>query len=494
MSATPALADHLTDPELLKAHCLIGGQWIAAVADETQRVTSPLDGSEIARVPHLTLAGIRKAINAAHAAWPAWRALTAQARGELLKNWFDLILANQADLAFILTAEQGKPLVEAQGEIVYAASFVEWFAEEGKRVYGDTIPSPTEGTRIIVMKEPVGVSAAITPYNFPAAMVTRKVAPALAAGCPMIVKPASQTPLTALALGELAQRAGFPPGVLNIITGNARTIGTELTTNPRVRKLSFTGSTEVGRRLLANAAGNIQKVTLELGGNAPFIVLDDADLESAVEGALVSKYRNTGQTCVCTNRFFIQDGVYNAFAERLSAKVAELKVGNGFEEGVDQGPLIDTAALTKVRAHVGDAVEKGARTLIGGKSHPLGGTFFEPTVLSGVTPEMRICHEETFGPVAALIRFRDIDAMLHVANDSPFGLAGYLYGRDVGQIIKVAEGLEVGMVGVNTGLLSNAVAPFGGIKQSGIGHEGSRYGIEAYLELKYVCLGVNCAT
>ncbi|MEJ2638545.1 MAG: NAD-dependent succinate-semialdehyde dehydrogenase [Desulfosarcinaceae bacterium] len=493
MSAAPALAERLADPSLLKGHCLVGGHWVEAVAGETKRIASPLDGSEIARVPYLTLAGIRKAINAAHGAWPAWRALTAQARGDLLKSWYDLMMANQEDLATILTAEQGKPLAEARGEIAYAASFVEWFAEEGKRVYGDTIPSPSEGMRIIVMKEPVGVSAAITPWNFPAAMVTRKVAPALAAGCPMIVKPASQTPLTALALGELAQRAGLPPGVLNIITGNARNIGSELTANPLVRKLSFTGSTEVGRRLLADAAVNIQKVTLELGGNAPFIVLDDADLEAAVEGALVSKYRNTGQTCVCANRFFVQAGIYNAFAERLMAAVADLKVGSGFEEGVQQGPLIDTAALTKVRAHIGDAVEKGARVLVGGQTHALGGTFFQPTVLGDVTPAMRICHEETFGPVAPLIRFDNVDEMLQIANDSPFGLAGYLYGRDIERIVRVAEGLEVGMVGVNTGLLSSAVAPFGGVKQSGIGREGSRYGIEAYLELKYVCLNVNCS-
>jgi succinate-semialdehyde dehydrogenase/glutarate-semialdehyde dehydrogenase len=493
MTAAPVFTDRLADPGLVKRQCLIDGLWVDAVASETQRVTSPLDGSEIGRVPHLTLAGIRRAINAAHEAWPAWRALTAQVRGDLLKAWFDLIMANQEDLATILTAEQGKPLAEARGEIGYAASFVEWFAEEGKRVYGDTIPSPNEGTRILVMKEPVGVSAAITPWNFPAAMVTRKVAPALAAGCPIIVKPASQTPLTALALGELAQRAGLPPGVLNIITGNARTIGTELTTNPLVRKLSFTGSTEVGRRLLADAAVNIQKVTLELGGNAPFVVLDDADLDEAVAGALISKYRNAGQTCVCTNRFFVQAGIYNAFAERLTAAVADLKVGSGFEEGVQQGPLIDTAALTKVRAHIGDALGKGARVLVGGQSHALGGTFFQPTVLGNVTPAMRICHEETFGPVAPLIRFEDVDAMLKVANESPFGLAGYLYGRDIGRIFKVAEGLEVGMVGVNTGLLSNVVAPFGGVKQSGMGREGSRYGIEAYLELKYVCLKVNCS-
>jgi succinate-semialdehyde dehydrogenase/glutarate-semialdehyde dehydrogenase len=494
MPPAPALADRLTDPSLLKAHCLVGGRWLAAVADETQRVTSPLDGSEIARVPHLTLAGIRNAINAAHAAWPAWRALTAQARGDLLKAWYDLILDHQTDLATILTAEQGKPLTEAQAEIAYAASFVEWFAEEGKRVYGDTIPSPVEGTRIIVMKEPVGVCAAITPWNFPAAMVTRKVAPALAAGCPIVVKPASQTPLTALALGELAQRAGLPPGVLNIITGNAGTMGIELTTNPKVRKLSFTGSTEVGRRLLVNAAANIQKVTMELGGNAPFIVLDDADLDAAVEGALVSKYRNTGQTCVCPNRFFVQAALYNAFAERLSVRVAELKVGSGFEEGVSQGPLIDTAALTKIKAHIGDAVDKGARILTGGKPHALGGTFFQPTVLADVTPAMRICHEETFGPVAPLLRFDHISEALALANDSPYGLAGYLYGRDIGRIFEVAERLEVGMVGVNTGLLSNAVAPFGGVKRSGMGREGSRYGIEAYLELKYVCLGVNGTT
>ncbi|MDJ0781957.1 MAG: NAD-dependent succinate-semialdehyde dehydrogenase [Desulfosarcinaceae bacterium] len=489
MPAPPPLADQLVDIELLRGYCLIGGQWMAAIADETQRVTSPLDGSEIARVPHLTLAGIRKAINSAHAAWPAWRALTAQARGDLLMAWHRQILDHQEDLATILTAEQGKPLAEARGEIAYAATFVEWFAEEGKRVYGETIPSPTKGARLLVTKEPVGVSAAITPWNFPAAMVTRKVAPALAAGCPVIVKPASQTPLTALALGELAQRAGLPPGVLNIITGNARTIGEELTANPRVRKISFTGSTEVGRRLLADAARNIQKVTLELGGNAPFIVLDDADLEAAVEGALISKYRNTGQTCVCANRFFIQAGIYNAFAERFSAAVADLKVGSGFEEGVQQGPLIDPAALTKVRVHVEDALEKGARVLVGGERHDLGGTFYQPTVLTDVTPEMRICHEETFGPVAPLLRFDDIQAMLRTANDTPFGLAGYLYGRDIGRIFAVAEGLEVGMVGVNTGLISNAVAPFGGVKMSGIGREGSRHGIDAYLEMKYICLG-----
>lgn len=485
----PTLADQLTDPSLLKAHCLVGGRWVAAVADETQRVTSPLDGSEIARVPYLTLAGIRNAINAAHAAWPAWRALTAQARGDILKTWFDLIMANQEDLATIMTAEQGKPLTEARGEIAYAASFVEWFAEEGKRVYGDTIPSPTEGTRIFVLKEPVGVSAAITPWNFPAAMITRKVAPALAAGCPMIVKPASQTPLTALALGELAQRAGLPPGVLNIITGNARGIGRELTTNSRVRKISFTGSTEVGRRLLADAAFNIQKVSMELGGNAPFIVMDDADLDAAVKGALFSKYRNSGQTCVCANRFFVQAGIYNAFAESLSAAVAELKVGSGFDEGVNQGPLIDTAALTKVEAHVSDAINKGARVLTGGGSHPLGGTFFEPTVLADVTPTMRICHEETFGPVAPLLRFDTIPEVLQMANDSPFGLAAYLYGRDIGRVLEITEGLEVGMVGINTGLISSVAAPFGGVKQSGMGREGSRYGIEAYLEMKYVCLG-----
>jgi succinate-semialdehyde dehydrogenase / glutarate-semialdehyde dehydrogenase len=493
MPDAPALADRLADPSLLKSHCLVNGDWVEAVASETRRINSPIDGSEIARVPYLTLAGIRKAIHAAYEAWPAWRALTAQARADLLKAWYDLIMANQEDLANILTAEQGKPLAEARGEIAYAASFVEWFAEEGKRVYGDTIPSPSEGMRIIVMKEPIGVSAAITPWNFPAAMVTRKVAPALAAGCPMIVKPAGQTPLTALALGELAQRAELPPGVLNIITGNARAIGSELTANPMVRKLSFTGSTDVGRRLLADAAVNIQKVTLELGGNAPFVVLDDADLEEAVAGALVSKYRNSGQTCVCANRFFVQAGIYNAFAERLTAAVADLKVGSGFEAGVQQGPLIDTAALTKVRAHIGDAVDKGARVLVGGQSHPLGGTFFQPTVLGDVTPAMRICHEETFGPVAPLIRFDDIGEMLAIANDSPFGLAGYLYGRDIERIVRVAEGLEVGMVGVNTGLLSSAVAPFGGVKQSGIGREGSRYGIEAYLELKYICLNVNCS-
>jgi succinate-semialdehyde dehydrogenase/glutarate-semialdehyde dehydrogenase len=435
----------------------------------------------------------RRAIAAADAAWPAWRALTAKKRGAILRKWFELIVANADDLALLMTSEQGKPLSEARGEALYAASFVEWFAEEAKRTYGDVIPSPVASQRLVVLKQPIGVSAAITPWNFPCAMITRKVAPALAAGCPVVVKPAEQTPLTALALAELAARAGFPAGVFNIVTGSAASapvIGGELTSNPTVRKLSFTGSTEVGRLLMGQCAPTLKKISLELGGNAPFIVFDDADVDAAVEGAMASKYRNAGQTCVCANRLLVQEGVYEEFAQKLAAKVASLKVGAGTEEGAQQGPLIDAQALAKVEAHVADAVEKGARVLTGGRRHAKGGTFFEPTVLADVTPAMRCAREETFGPVAPLFKFKDEAEAIALANATEYGLAGYFYARDLARVWRVAEALEYGMVGVNVGLIANEVAPFGGVKQSGIGREGSKYGIEEYLETKYVCLSL----
>jgi succinate-semialdehyde dehydrogenase/glutarate-semialdehyde dehydrogenase len=452
-----------------------------------------LAGVWVVDVPDMGGAETRRAIAAADGAWPAWRSLSAKQRATVMRRWFDLMTANADDLALLMTSEQGKPLAEAHGEVLYAASFVEWFAEEGKRAYGDTMPSPDPKTRIVVLKQPVGVCAAITPWNFPAAMITRKVAPALAAGCTVVVKPAEQTPLTALALAELAQRAGFPPGVFNVVTGAAESaakIGGELTSNPIVRKLSFTGSTEVGRLLMAQCAPTVKKLSLELGGNAPFIVFDDADLDAAVTGAIASKYRNTGQTCVCANRLLVQDGVYEAFATKLAAKVAELKVGAGTEEGAAQGPLIDEQALAKVEAHIADALAKGARVLTGGKRHDRGGTFFQPTVLVDVTPEMRCAREETFGPVAPLFRFKTEADAVALANATEYGLAGYFFSRDIGRVWRVAEALEYGMVGVNTGVISNEVAPFGGVKQSGIGREGSKYGIEEYLEVKYVCMAV----
>ncbi|MBI4997405.1 MAG: NAD-dependent succinate-semialdehyde dehydrogenase [Rhodocyclales bacterium] len=481
----------LRDPKLLRDQAYVDGAWLGTAT--TFPVADPASGEVLARVAELGAAETRRAIEAANAAWPAWRRQTAKQRAAVLRQWFDLILANADDLALLMTREQGKPLAEARGEIAYGASFVEWFAEEGKRVYGDVIPSPAADRRLVVLKQPIGVCAAITPWNFPIAMITRKVAPALAAGCTVVVKPAEQTPLSALALAELARRAGFPPGVFNVVTGSAAAapvIGAELTSNPVVRKLSFTGSTEVGRLLMAQCAPTVKKVSLELGGNAPFIVFDDADLDAAVEGAMASKYRNAGQTCVCANRLLVQDGIYEAFAERLADKVRALKVGPGIEAGVSQGPLIDAAALAKVEALVADAVAKGARVLTGGCRHALGGTYYQPTVLIGVTREMRCAREEIFGPVAPLFRFQTEADAIELANATEYGLAGYFFARDLGRVWRVAEALEYGIVGVNTGIISNEVAPFGGVKQSGIGREGSRYGIEDYLEIKYVCLAV----
>ena len=473
---------------LLHSQVLINGIWTNASSGRTIQVTNPADGSIVGTVPSLSPEEVRMAIEAAHNAWPSWKHLTAKTRSDILYEWFRLIMDNQEDLAVILTNEQGKPLAEAKGEIAYAASYIQWYAEEGKRVYGDTIPAKSSDQRIIVHREPIGVCASITPWNFPAAMITRKIAPALAVGCTAIIKPASQTPLTALALVDLAARAGIPAGVLNVVTGNAAMIGAELTNSPLVRKISFTGSTEIGRRLMSQSAETIKKISLELGGNAPFIVFDDADLDAAVEGAMISKYRNTGQTCVCANRLFVQDGVYDEFARKLTEKVKGLVVGSGLAPGVQQGPLIDQAAFAKVEEHIADATSKGAQILVGGKPHPLGSTFFQPTVLANVTPDMRIFAEETFGPVAPLFRFKTEKEVLALANNTIYGLASYFYSRDIGRIYRVADGLEYGMVGINTGLLSSEVAPFGGVKQSGIGREGSRYGMDEYLEIKYLCL------
>jgi succinate-semialdehyde dehydrogenase / glutarate-semialdehyde dehydrogenase len=481
-----------TDTKIRRDLAYIDGAWIAADGGTTFPVVDPSDGRLLAEVPDMGAAETRRAIDAANAAWGGWRDRPARERGDILRKWFDGMLAAADDLARLMTSEQGKPLAEARGEVRYAASFVEWFAEEARRVYGDTIPGPSQDKRMFVLRQPVGVCAAITPWNFPAAMITRKVAPALAAGCTVVVKPAEQTPLTALALAELADRAGIPPGVLNVVTGSAASaarIGGELTSSPIVRKLSFTGSTAVGRLLMAQCAPTIKKVSLELGGNAPFIVFDDADVDAAVDGAMMSKYRNTGQTCVCANRLLVQEGLYDTFARKLAAKVGELKVGPGKEPGVAQGPLIDEQALRKVEEHVADALAGGARILTGGKRHVLGGTFFEPTVMVDVTPAMLCAREETFGPVAPLFRFRTEEEAVALANATEFGLAGYFYARDVGRVWRVAEALEYGIVGVNTGIISTETAPFGGVKQSGIGREGSRYGIDEYLEVKYVCVG-----
>src|SRR5512138_1475487 len=431
----------------------------------------------------------RRAIQAAETAWPAWRKLLAKERANILRKWFNLILENQEDLARLMTLEQGKPLAEAKGEVVYGASFIEWFAEEAKRVYGDTIPQHQADKRIVVVKQPVGVVAAITPWNFPNAMITRKCAPALAAGCPVVIKPATQTPYSAFALAELAERAGIPAGVINILTGSAKEIGGELTSSPIVRKLSFTGSTEVGKLLMQQCASTVKKISLELGGNAPFLVFDDADLDAAVEGAIISKFRNTGQTCVCANRILVQDGVYDAFAEKLAAAVKKLKVGPGLEDGVNLGPLIDKAALDKVEEHVADAKAKGAEVRLGGAPHERGGTFYQPTVLTNVTTQMKVTREETFGPVAPLFRFKTEEEAIALANDTEFGLAAYFYARDIGRVWRVGEALESGMVGINTGLISTEVAPIGGVKESGIGREGSKYGIEEFLEVKYLCMG-----
>ncbi len=482
----------LNDPQLLKTQAYIDGAWRDADSGAIFTVNNPASGAPLAAVPDMGAAETRRAIEAANAAWPAWREKTARERAAVLRKWFELMLAHADDLALLMTSEQGKPLAEAKGEVLYAASFIEWFAEEAKRVYGDTIPATQADKRLIVVRQPIGVSAAITPWNFPAAMITRKVAPALAAGCTVVVKPAEQTPLSALALAELAQRAGFPAGVFNVVTGSAESapkIGGELTANPIVRKLSFTGSTEVGRLLMAQCAPTIKKVSLELGGNAPFIVFDDADIDAAVEGALASKYRNTGQTCVCANRLLVQAGIYDVFAAKLAEKVKQMKVGAGTEDGVVQGPLIDAQALAKVEAHIADALAKGAKVLTGGKRHARGGTFFEPTVIANVTPDMQCAREETFGPVAPLFRFTEEAEAVALANATEFGLAAYFFSRDVARCFRVAEALEYGMVGINTGIMSNEVAPFGGVKQSGIGREGSKYGIEEYLEMKYLCFG-----
>lgn len=478
----------LNDAKLFRQQAWINGQWVDARSGRTITVTNPANGINLGCVPSLSREETGRAIDAAEAAFADWRQLLAKERSALLGRWYDLMMAHQEDLAVLLTSEQGKPLAEARGEIAYAASFLQWFGEEAKRAYGDTIPATSPDQRIIVIRQPLGVCAAITPWNFPAAMITRKAAPALAAGCPIVVKPASQTPFTALAMAELSRRAGLPDGVFNVITGSASDIGAELTGSPTVRKLSFTGSTEVGRRLMAQCADTVKKVSMELGGNAPFIVFDDADLEQAVQGAMVSKYRNSGQTCVCANRLFIQDAVYEEFSQRLVKAVEALNVGNGMEPDIQQGPLIDSAAITKVTDHIDDALSQGARLLTGGKPHALGGTFFQPTVLANVTADMTVAADETFGPVAPLIRFSSEDEVLRLANDTPYGLAAYFFARDMGRILRISEALEYGMVGVNTGLISTEVAPFGGVKQSGIGREGSRYGMDEYLEMKYVCL------
>ena len=479
----------LRDTKLFRQQCYVDGAWVDADDKSTIAVNNPADGAQLGAVPKMGAAETRRAIAAANAAFPAWRAKTAKERSLILRRWFELMMANQEDLAQLMTAEQGKPLAESRGEIAYAASFIEWFAEEGMRIYGDTIPQHQADKRIVVLKEPIGVCVAITPWNFPAAMITRKAGPALAAGCTMVVKPATATPFSALAMAELAERAGVPKGVLSVITGAAGAIGGEMSTNPLVRKLTFTGSTEIGKKLLEQCASTVKKTSMELGGNAPFIVFDDADLDAAVEGAMISKYRNNGQTCVCANRFLVQDQVYDAFAAKLATKVKTLKVGDGRQAGVTTGPLINAAAVAKVEEHIADALAKGAKVLVGGKRHALGGLFFEPTVLAGVTTSMQVTREETFGPVAPLFRFKDEAEAVRLANDTEFGLAAYFYGRDIGRVWRVAEALEYGIVGINTGLISTEVAPFGGVKQSGIGREGSKYGIEDFLVVKYLCLG-----
>ena len=479
----------LKDAKLFRQQCYIDGAWLDADDKSTIAVNNPADGAQLGSVPRMGVAETRRAIAAANAAFPAWRAKTAKERSIVLRRWFELMMANQEDLARLMTAEQGKPLAESRGEIAYAASFIEWFAEEGKRIYGDTIPQHQADKRIVVLKEPIGVCVAITPWNFPAAMITRKAGPALAAGCTMVVKPASATPYSALAMAELAERAGVPRGVLSVVTGSAGAIGGEMSTNPLVRKLTFTGSTEIGKKLMAQCASTVKKTSMELGGNAPFIVFEDADLDAAAEGAIISKYRNNGQTCVCANRILVQDKVYDAFAAKLAEKVKALKVGDGRESGVTTGPLINADAVAKVEEHIADALAKGAKVLTGGKRHALGGLFFEPTVLTGVTPSMQVTREETFGPVAPLFRFKDDAEAIRLANDTEFGLAAYFYGRDIGRVWRVAEALEYGIVGINTGLISTEVAPFGGVKESGIGREGSKYGIEDFLVIKYLCLG-----
>ncbi|MEF3097890.1 NADP-dependent succinate-semialdehyde dehydrogenase [Raoultella terrigena] len=480
----------LNDPTLFRQQAFIDGQWRDALSGEVITVTNPANDQRLGSVPKMGAEETHEAIDAANRALPAWRALTAKERAAILRRWFDLIMANQDDLARLMTLEQGKPLAEAKGEIGYAASFIEWFAEEGKRVYGDTIPGHQADKRLIVIKQPIGVTAAITPWNFPAAMITRKAGPALAAGCTMVLKPASQTPFSALALAELAQRAGIPDGVFSVVTGSAGAVGNALTSNPLVRKLSFTGSTEIGRQLMAQCAQDIKKVSLELGGNAPFIVFDDADLDKAVEGALASKFRNAGQTCVCANRLYVQEGVYDRFAEKLQQAVEKLQLGDGLQSGVTIGPLIDDKAVAKVQEHIADALAKGARIMTGGKVHELGGNFFQPTIVLDVPDSAKVAKEETFGPLAPLFRFKDEADVIRQANDTEFGLAAYFYARDLSRVFRVGEALEYGIVGINTGLISNEVAPFGGVKASGLGREGSKYGIDDYLEIKYMCIGL----
>ena len=488
-SDTSVLGVRLTEKALFRQACYVDGAWIQAQTGGTIAVDDPATGDVIGTVPRFGVGETRAAIEAAERALPEWRRKTGKERAAILRKWYELMLVYQKDLSRLMTAEQGKVLAESRGEVVYAAGFLEWFAEEAKRVYGDTIPGHQADKRIIVIKQPVGVVACITPWNFPLAMITRKAAPAIAAGCTVVLKPASQTPFSALALAELAERAGVPRGVFNVITGAASEIGAELTANPIVRKLSFTGSTEIGKVLMAQCAGTVKKISLELGGNAPFIVFDDADLDAAVEGAMASKYRNTGQTCVCVNRILVQDSVYDAFAAKLSEAVKKLRPAPGGEEGATQGPLIDDRAVHKVEEHIGDAVSKGARIVVGGGRHALGGRFFEPTVLTNVTPAMLIAREETFGPVAALFRFKTEEEAIAQANATEFGLAAYFYGRDIARVWRVAEALESGMVGINTGLISTEVAPFGGVKESGLGREGSKYGIEEFLNIKYLCIG-----
>ncbi|HBR68418.1 MAG TPA: succinate-semialdehyde dehydrogenase (NADP(+)) [Rhodospirillaceae bacterium] len=478
---------NLKNKNLLKEAAYIGGEWVSS--KKTFTVDNPADGKVIASVPDLGVAETRQAIEAAEKAMPAWAGMTAKARAGVLRKWADLMVAHADDLATIMTAEQGKPLIESRGEILYAASFLEWFGEEGKRAYGETIPSTIPKTRIVTIRQPVGVCALITPWNFPSAMITRKAGPALAAGCVVVCKPAAETPLSALALAALAEEAGVPPGVLNVITtSDSKTVGKELCENPIVRKLSFTGSTEVGRILMAQCAGTVKKLSLELGGNAPFIVFDDADIDAAVAGAVMSKYRNAGQTCVCANRFFIQEGIYDEFADKLAAKVRELKIGNGAELGAAIGPLINEEALAKVKDLVGDAVTKGGKIVLGGKAHSLGGTFFEPTIIKNVNADMKFAQEEIFGPVAPLFKFKDEEDVIKISNSTIYGLAAYVYARDIGRVWRMAERLEFGMVAVNSGTLSTEVAPFGGVKQSGIGREGSRYGLDEYLEIKYILM------
>ncbi len=479
----------LKDKSLFRQQCYIDGAWADADSGDTINVNNPATGETLGTVPKMGADETRRAIEAANAAWPAWRAKTAKERGNIIRRWFNLMLENQDDLGLLMTLEQGKPLPEAKGEVVYAASFLEWFAEEGRRAYGEVIPPHMADRRVVVIKEPIGVCAAITPWNFPAAMITRKAGPALAAGCPMVVKPASATPYSALALAELAERAGVPKGVFSVVTGSAGAIGGEMTSNPIVRKLTFTGSTEIGKVLMQQCAGTVKKVSMELGGNAPFIVFDDAALDAAVEGAMASKYRNAGQTCVCANRMLVQEGVYDAFAAKLAEAVSGLKVGSGIDEGVSQGPLIDMSAVEKVEEHIADALSKGARLVVGGSRHELGQSFFQPTILADVDTSMKVTKEETFGPLAPLFRFKTEEEAIAMANDTEFGLAAYFFSRDMGRVWRVSEGLEYGIVGANVGRISTEVAPFGGVKESGIGREGSHYGLDEFMEVKYICMG-----